>query len=767
MKRLIDIIKQGNIFYAFAVLANTLAPYYPNDWVIVALSAIGIMFLFMFLDSFKEKTSKRMCTLAYFIALVFLIVALNFNIGGFHFYEWLLTGYDYDPAYLPYISIFYFIGLLFIGTTVYYFTKFYFRGYIMIFILMIPIALYFKMIETVKIVYIIMIVVSLIYIYISKMYLRHTKDVEIKKNSTYYRFLSLIFLIVILVAIITPKNESAKYRDITDEVISLSPFSARNLGAIGMLKDSSAAGSYAYLNQNRVIYRVDAFEPLYLRRSSYMEYSKGQWTNDEVAILPNWENNREHLDMRTFYETMTALYELCPEIFKKYDIALEDIPNVTEESMDAIIYASTFKSNFFLHTARTFNVIDTDEISLNYMTGGLYQNNENIEQKSSGSIQYGDKSSLGRSEPYEIKYYQDIARQNQQIIDFASHFTAREYVDFIEGLSSCVYENEELLEYRENVDYLKFSIKEVKYNLEYVGKNKNYSNELKKLALEITSDYDTEYEKAVALERYFSENGYEYTLDDENSQNSIEYFVFESKAGACGEYATAMTLMAQSIGLCAKYTEGFYMSKEYERNSYYITAGDSHAYVEMYIPGYGYTVFEPTVSGSATNEEGIMSGTISRFSEIFSIGNGKSIYLITAMILIVAVILVLYKSVVSGRLMDKYMVMRYKNSPEKCIYVYKHILRILKGYTPINSKSMTPNEIQVFVSDKYGIDIKELVLIIERRGYKGEGIDISSSDMKNYSRLCVELRRKIKAKDKEERKINRIKKKKDKKEKRK
>ncbi|MBR3629240.1 MAG: transglutaminase domain-containing protein, partial [Oscillospiraceae bacterium] len=74
----------------------------------------------------------------------------------------------------------------------------------------------------------------------------------------------------------------------------------------------------------------------------------------------------------------------------------------------------------------------------------------------------------------------------------------------------------------------------------------------------------------------------------------------------CWEYATAMTLLARSAGLPTRFTEGYNLNEMYDTRlrlesgevwnmNYIIKARDAHAFPEVYISGFGWMSFEPTV----------------------------------------------------------------------------------------------------------------------------------------------------------------------------
>ncbi|MFO1442118.1 DUF4129 domain-containing protein [Bacillus sp. Bva_UNVM-123] len=123
------------------------------------------------------------------------------------------------------------------------------------------------------------------------------------------------------------------------------------------------------------------------------------------------------------------------------------------------------------------------------------------------------------------------------------------------------------------------------------------------LALEITAEKGTVYDKVKELERYFNQTGYMYDQTNvavpEPEDDYVEQFLFETKRGYCDNFSTSMVVMARSIGIPARWVKG-YTEGEYKRlgnfgNSIYeITNNNAHSWVEVYFPGIGWVPFEPT-----------------------------------------------------------------------------------------------------------------------------------------------------------------------------
>lgn len=698
------------LLYGIIITIVTLILYVPNNYIVIAGATIFVSILYIILSRINIKARKIVCSLLYLLAFILVVISFKLNIAGTGFYMWLLTGYEYNALFIPYIVLLFAICIIFFGVSSYYFTTFYFRGYIMIFMLMIPIALYYKTVEAVPVVYIMAVVSGIIYLYIVNQQKRNLSDKNIVVTSAFRRFVFSLCVVIILIVAVVPKSDTAERREDFDEIISLNPFSNKNIHTIGTLSNKSAAASYGYLNQSKVLYTLNAYEPLYLRRSSYEKFEGEYFENVNVSEYSDWTDTVKDHNMRTFYENMMALYEKYPDIFEMYNISATDIPNVTEESMMAVITPKNFSTNYFITPVRTFNLDTGDDYAK------VVKNNK-------GAIYYKGMEKVGSS-GYSIEYYADIARQNENIINFAKKFTIDEYMGFIQRL-----ENKEKDSFGEYEEWLDEILKEMEVAMRYSTANANYSERIKELAEDITASCANDYEKAQVIEEYFRKNDYVYNITYEPDELGIEYFIFNSKEGSCREYATAMTLMAQSVGLCARYTEGFVAEKRYDDGTYYITAGDSHAYVEVYIPGYGFTVFEPTVASNQSDTSGVLSDTISRFTGLVEMTKNNFIYFVIAGIVIVILIL-LFKFALIDLIRNKVMVARCKRSKQPVYMTYRYIQKIISPYVKNDVESMTPMQVRDFYKENYDIDISNLTDAVEKKAYGGVECGVSGQFIK-------------------------------------
>ncbi len=116
------------------------------------------------------------------------------------------------------------------------------------------------------------------------------------------------------------------------------------------------------------------------------------------------------------------------------------------------------------------------------------------------------------------------------------------------------------------------------------------------LALDLTADKMTDFEKARLLEDYL--RNFPYTLDvpaPPLDKDVADYFLFDLQKGYCDYYATSMVVMARAVGLPARLVMGF-ASGTYDesQNQFIVTEADAHSWVEVYFQGFGWIEFEPT-----------------------------------------------------------------------------------------------------------------------------------------------------------------------------
>ncbi len=149
---------------------------------------------------------------------------------------------------------------------------------------------------------------------------------------------------------------------------------------------------------------------------------------------------------------------------------------------------------------------------------------------------------------------------------------------------------------------------------------------IKQLAEEITAGKMNWFDKAKAVERYFSVSGFKY--DQRNvaipgeEEDYVEQFLFDTKTGYCDNFSTSMAVMLRTLGIPTRWVKGYTggefiktSSENFSREIYQVTNNNAHSWVEVYFPNQGWVPFEPTmgftnsVSISYLNEDGTREST--------------------------------------------------------------------------------------------------------------------------------------------------------------
>jgi len=79
--------------------------------------------------------------------------------------------------------------------------------------------------------------------------------------------------------------------------------------------------------------------------------------------------------------------------------------------------------------------------------------------------------------------------------------------------------------------------------------------------------------------------------------DGVDYVLFDVKEGYCDYYASAMAVMARSLGIPARIATGYTQGTlDTERGVYQVYQFNAHTWAEVYFPQYGWVQFEPTAS---------------------------------------------------------------------------------------------------------------------------------------------------------------------------
>jgi transglutaminase-like putative cysteine protease len=121
---------------------------------------------------------------------------------------------------------------------------------------------------------------------------------------------------------------------------------------------------------------------------------------------------------------------------------------------------------------------------------------------------------------------------------------------------------------------------------------------VKRTAQQITAGSANDYEKAVALQDWFSSDGgftYDTHVNSGTGPDAITRFL-KDKRGFCIHFSFTMAAMARTLGIPARVAVGFAPGTPEGDGTVDVGLRDAHAWPELYFQGVGWTRFEPTPS---------------------------------------------------------------------------------------------------------------------------------------------------------------------------
>jgi transglutaminase-like putative cysteine protease len=129
----------------------------------------------------------------------------------------------------------------------------------------------------------------------------------------------------------------------------------------------------------------------------------------------------------------------------------------------------------------------------------------------------------------------------------------------------------------------------------YLDLPQDISARIVALAVSISADAPTPYDKAERITNYLRQNiSYDEKVPSlPTGADALERFLFDWQRGYCNYYASAQVVMLRSVGVPARLAVG-YAQGEQSGTNYIVRARDAHAWPEVYFPGIGWVEFEPT-----------------------------------------------------------------------------------------------------------------------------------------------------------------------------
>jgi hypothetical protein len=126
------------------------------------------------------------------------------------------------------------------------------------------------------------------------------------------------------------------------------------------------------------------------------------------------------------------------------------------------------------------------------------------------------------------------------------------------------------------------------------------SAQLLALARQHTAGAKTSYQKAVALENWFTSGEFTYNLHagQPDTPAGLINFLTKTRQGYCQQFAFAMAALARLVGIPSRVAVGYTAGiRQRDGKTWQVTTADAHAWPELYFQGAGWLRFEPTPGG--------------------------------------------------------------------------------------------------------------------------------------------------------------------------
>ena len=675
------------ILLSAAVLASAAHIYsYGTGGYIIGFSLLAAVYscaLFAVNEALRRKNNTVLSTL---IELIIFVVAAAFGFGLFETDPGMAAVWFMEPSRFTVIYPGNIAGLILVAglpiiSSVYYFTRVRFRLLFVFLVCMCPFCLFAKTFTSIPVLYTIVITTLFFLLMISL----NNGGFEIMKQKGIAASAGVFMLAVTMLASFLPKIEYAPYREQFDELIT-----GISIGAAGKQDFSSFASSSAQSvsDDDRVVFYIYGDNPVRIKRQCYNRYDSrtASW-----GYEGEWETGWNNWQSYTGFENPAEMLDLFG-----FDTEGVGSRNCVIESAEGAIHA--------IYTCENMSLVQFDDIPYR----GIYRSPadeyflayDNEVKPKSYRLSW---SAFEINPAFSSRYDSETAQRYSETVWGAAYLKAKEDAE----LNKAVLLSEE--------------------TRRGCWKSEESYERVKKLAAELTAGCTTDYQKAQAICNYFLSPDFVYDKSFTTSDSSIENFIFNTKRGVCFNYATAMTLLCREAGLNSRYCEGF-LVQEYdsERGCWVVTAENSHAFVQVWLDGYGWTDFDPTSSN--------MDGG---YSDLTFLYVGITVGVIGA---VIALCLFLRPYVAESRLRGR---IKRSRGRKQAALVYNSIGDMLVKYSKEKENAFTPTELADKCSSLFGYDITDFIGQYSRLVYsKSEDSDNDFSAV--YSEFCKAYRLQIK-----------------------
>lgn len=581
--------------YAVFLVVTVMYYYHANMTGIYVVISVFVSWCMMRLYDFVAK-HKYIGPLVYLVYLFagLEIIGMMTNWGRksypISFMIWFLTPQSVVSFSFWYTVAIYLLMLGFLTSTVYYFSKIRYRMSMQFLIMLIPLSFYAKEGQHMPA---ILVMVLLASYFLLMIYCRQICNTRVRYLPSFHGRMSIVVYVLgfSVFASVIPKPNITPDREFIDNAMSYSSWSDILMNAISMFTDTTD-NSMSVSNNTRTIYYVQSPESLRLRTQTYSYYL----ADDSWNVIQDYDKPTESLSEPLTYrsqDVLQAILDACvqdenfAEMYHLHELAGTTLPKQDLRSL-------------YVYTWYTTQVLPSPTRT--------YQLGADVRKKDVSQSAMHTFSSYNFAGGVSLDYYSDAYARYEAVNPILQRLSNQNYEKLLQDAKAVLED-----EHPEQAVLLEEIIHEYSEAYEYLGAVQGQdfqSDRIDALAQEITAGLYSDFDKAKAIEQYFLQQGFVYDQGYAKSDGeNAEYFLTQSKTGVCYEFATAMVLLCRSAGLPARYVQGYNLSELYNREvnqhqtNYVIKVRDAHAFPEVYISGYGWMSFEPTVPSMEILEE--------------------------------------------------------------------------------------------------------------------------------------------------------------------
>ena len=666
--------------------------------------------LFWFFEKIKKRKILRFFVYTGLGLVVLTIsgwlISSGWRDSGVSFIDWFYVN-SQEVGSVFYYNIFLFVGLgFFLISILYYFTVYRFRIFGVMLVTMFPFVIYGKRAQNISTLSLTFMMTVFLAMMLHQKVMAddytNKKDRRLLMNRSYVIGISLFVTFVGAVTMMLPKPQYQSQLEANRGIFKY--YLNSNTTDYDDLNDVSSP-RFGANSTGEILFRArsqHSISSVYLRRQSFDVFRADQWVlRDEYNT---WYGARDNVDNAV--NSPAYVHELMYNMAKtgRYkDLGLtEDLFGSEYKNLTPITLTGPSYSPSYIPAPL---MTDVDSITDNNYNKGYRTVHGEVYFERGNSTRYGGLS-------VNFDYLQEGNAEYSYVNRLG--FTRE---SFEKILTRGVYYGDITPE-----DYSQV----IRIYDRYTDKG-GITKPIADLAEDIARGCKTDFDKCEAIVDYFIDNDYIYDLDYIPDDESIDYFLFESKTGVCTSYATSMVLMARSLGIPARYVEGFAAYERNDDDEIVVRDSHAHAFVEAYIPGAGWVTFDPTVpdykdrasEGNGNNAANAIRTFMDYFSKIA---------------LFLGVVFVLVFVIFLDRIIEFFFRIRMKfrrTTQDKTLALYKRIVRLLEISSDKDKhiRGMTPQEIlQLSISRE--AEVSRAVSLFEQvcfGGYKPAEVEFEAA----------------------------------------